>query len=166
MIDVWWIGEDLEGSDCDLIEVLSHHLLQGTVGKPREKLRIWGVPTEIWTRHTQEYRSETVQLSHTALCVRSPWKLLQACHCVNEASSTWVAERWWMSYGTSSWLGRPCWYFLRTMPYPQTVHGAVVGSWVTCFQTAGLALTNANVQNDVPASEAERWRLSWMAAGT
>jgi hypothetical protein len=30
MTDEWWIGQDLEGSDCGIIEVLSHHLLRGT----------------------------------------------------------------------------------------------------------------------------------------
>jgi hypothetical protein len=94
------------------------------------------VSTRNRTQHPLNTSRKPDDMSHLTWYASSPSKFLQACHCVNEASSVW---------GTPSFdechtllvrgLGVLIlyWHFLRRML--QTDHGAGVGQWVTWFIT-------------------------------
>ena len=138
------------------MDVLYRHYLWGTVGKLRKKLRTFGVPTRIRTPHTHTLNTSRKpdDLSHLTWYASSPSKLLQACHCVNEASSVWGTKLCWMSYITCSWLGCPC--SLLVFFEEHAAHSPWGRSWSVgdvVYHTAGLALTNANLQNDSKISQ-------------
>ena len=66
-----------------------------------------------------------------------------------------------LSNTTSSWFGCPC--FLLVFFEEHAANSPWGRSWAVgdvVYCTAGLALTNANFQNYVPATKDRYWRLS------
>jgi hypothetical protein len=51
MINDWWSGKDLEGSDSDLIEVLCRYFFRGIMEIHKTPVTIAGVAPEYRTKH-------------------------------------------------------------------------------------------------------------------
>jgi hypothetical protein len=51
MIDDWWTGKDLEGSNSGLVDLLFRKLLLITEENHEILVRVAGVPTDIRTEH-------------------------------------------------------------------------------------------------------------------